>query len=187
MVTEREEPSRVARETLPQFPAPARVPEVPFLERRFRLGGLEIRPLAGPDIEIPGTEDEDLLRRYQVWHARTNGSLPEFIVYEFLVFKKKQIEGVDFFFQHPLLGGRTEFGGFVLDFFFPLRSAGWRVMGERYHLLQAQDRARDLIAKQLLESRGIQIIDLWEGDLLVRAEYVLKLAWEGREVQQGAA
>lgn len=186
MVNETEEPRRVARKTLPQFPAAPEVPSAPFPERRFQVGGLEIRPLAGPDIPIPANEDEDLLRRYAAWHARTNGSLPEYIVYEFLVFKKKLIEGIDFHFQHPLLGGRTEFGGFVLDFFFPLRSAGWRVMGERYHLLQAEDRARDLIAKGILEGRGIQVIDLFETDLLTRPEFVLRLAWEGREVQQGA-
>ena len=182
MVNEAEEPRRVVRETLPQFPSAPEVPGAPFPERRFRVGGLEIRPLAGPDIPIPANEDEDLIRRYELWHARTNGSLPEFIVYEFLVFKKKQIENVDFIFQHPLLGGRTEFGGFVLDFFFPLRSEGWRVMGERYHLLQPADRARDLIAEGILESRGIQVIDLWEQDLLVRADYVLELAWRGQEV-----
>lgn len=187
MVLEPEEPTRVARKTLPKLPSAPEVPSAPFPERRFRAGGLEIRPLAGPAIPIPANEDEDLLRRYEAWHARTNGSLPEYIVYEFLVFQKKQVENVDFIFQHPLLGGRTEFGGFVLDFFFPLRSAGWRVHGERYHLLLAEDRARDLVAEGILESRGIQVIDLFETDLLVRAEFVLRLAWEGREVQQGAA
>lgn len=183
---ETDETRRVVRRTLPQFPSAPEVPSPPFPERRFQADGLEIRPLAGPDIPIPSNEDEDFNRRYDAWHARTNGSLPEYIVYEFLVFKKKQIEGIDFVFQHPLFGGRTEFGGFVLDFFLVFRSEGWRVMGERFHLLQVQDRARDLVAKALLESRGIRVIDLFENDLLTRTEFVLRLAWEGREVQQGA-
>lgn len=437
MTTDAAEPSRVARETLPQFPSAPEVPRTPFPERRFQAGELEIRPLAGPAIEIPSNEDEDFLRRFDAWHARTNGSIPEYIVYEFLVFKKKQIDGVDFCptpghrvltrdlrwvpveslvpgdelvtfddepfawphrhwdcgvvewnelrrvdqlyrirlddgteltvtpdhrwlssysprhgpknwghrwirtdrlregipllrfftpweeersweagwlaglldgegslsmvgnarghysmnlalaqkpgsvtdkatgllqefgfsmktysaktlqmhiqgglaerlrclgslrpmrliekmgrnhwgtirskqrpcvvsvepvgpgeicslsvstgtyvlegfgahntFQHPQLGGRTEFGGFVLDFFLILRRAGWRVLGRRYHLLQAEDRARDLIVEQLLEERGIEVINLWDDDLLVRADYVLNLAWEGREVTE---
>ena len=174
--------NRVVRTTLPQFPSPPELPKTPFPGRRFEIEGLEIRPLSGPAIDIPKTEDEDFLRRFDGWHALTNGSLPEYIVYEFLVFKKKQIPGVDFIFQHPLLGGRTLFGGFVLDFFLTLRQAGWRVLGTRFHLLQAQDRARDLIARSMIEQRGIQVIDLWDDDLLERAEYVLNLAWGGQEV-----
>jgi hypothetical protein len=169
---------RQARTTLPQFPRAPRVPSAPRSSRRFRLGGLDIRPLKGPDIPLPKTEDEDFLKRYNQWRARTAGSLPEYIVYEFLVFIKKQREGLDFVFQNPILGGRTEFGGFVLDFFFPARSEGWRVQGERFHLLQVEDRARDTVARGILEGRGIKVIDLWETDLLTRAPFVLNLAWE---------
>lgn len=176
---------RVARKTLPQKPIVPELPPTAFPERRFRVPGteLEIRPLAPPSIEIPANEDEDFLRRFEAWHARTNGSLPEFIVLEFLLFEKKQIEGIDFVFQHPQLGGRTEFGGFVLDFFFPSKNMGWRVQGERWHRLQAADRGRDLVAKTTLASRGIEVIDLWENDLLTRRDLVLRLAWEGRELQ----
>src|SRR3989304_2621526 len=67
--------------------------------------------------------------------------------------------------------------------FFPTPGRGWRVQGERCHLFEAPDRARDLVARTLLESRGIQVIDLFEDDLLTRSDYVLNLAWEGREVQ----
>jgi hypothetical protein len=178
-------PQRVARRTLPQKPLVPELPPTAFPDRRFRVPGtdLEIRPLAPPSIEIPANEDEDFLRRFEAWHLRTNGSLPEYICYEFLVFEKKQKEGVDFVFQHPLLGGRTEFGGFVLDFLFPSKNLGWRVQGERYHLLQAADRGRDLVARTLLESRGIEVIDLFEDDLLTRRDLVLRLAWEGRQLQ----
>ncbi|MCH8065869.1 MAG: hypothetical protein IIC90_08610 [Chloroflexi bacterium] len=428
----------VVRRTLPVFPSAPDVPSAPFPERRFRAGGLEIRPLAGPSIPIPKTEDEDFLRRFAAWFAQTAGSLPEYIVWEFLTLRKKQIPGVDFCptpeqriltwdlewipagklkagdrilgfdeegprrqwrpativssrrgsaevyrvllsdrteltatgehrwitgytsrngcnsghhwirtadlrpgipltrftptwetdtswgagwlsgfydgegsysfsnaptkrfgtnlmiaqkpgksldqaralllergfqlsehqvigkawqtringrfaetlrllgtirpqrlidklhsmieekgtgggllkwrdpplvesvtplgrqeirrissssqtyicegfgahntYQHPLLGGRTEFGGFVLDFLFPFRSAGWRVLGKRFHLLQPEDRARDSIARALLEDRGIEVIDLWDDDLITRADFVLEAAWEGREV-----
>ena len=80
---------RVARRTLPQKPIVPELPATAFPERRFRVPGteLEIRPLAPPSIEIPANEDEDLIRRFEAWHARTNGSLPEYLCYEFLVFE----------------------------------------------------------------------------------------------------
>jgi len=167
---------------LPVFPTSPELPNVPFADRRFRVGNLEIRPFAGPDIPIPKTEDEDFLRRFAAAHAALNFSLPEYIVYEFLVFKKKQISGLDFQYQNPVLGGRTAFGGFVVDFFFPLRLAAWNVQGNFYHLLKTEDRARDFIVEQILESRGIQFILLYEDDLIQRADYVLELAWNGQEV-----
>ena len=109
------------------------------------------------------------------------GSVLEFIVWKWLVQKKKQVEGVDFLYQHPIFGGRTSFGGYLLDFFFPGRSEGWRVNGLRYHRTHPDDRARDKIAAQLLESQGIRVIDLWEDALLTYPDRVLALAWEGQE------
>lgn len=174
----------VVRETLPQFPDAPEVPPSPLEERRFSTGGLELRPLAGPDIPIPKTEDEDFIRRYNAWVSRVGqGSIPEYIVWEFLVYIKKQIENVDFVFQSPLFGGRTELGGFVLDYYFPLKETGWRIQGERFHLLFAQDRARDILSRALLEGRGIRVLDLYEDDLLTRAAFTLNAAWEGRELQ----
>jgi very-short-patch-repair endonuclease len=169
---------RRARLTLPQFPQPPKVPATPLQERRFRRGGLEFRPFAGPDVPIPATEDEDFLVRFEAWHAATNGSLPEYIVYEFLVFKKRQREGLDFQFQRPFFGGRTVFGGFVADFVFQQRGEVWQINGERYHLLQARDRARDRVARAEMTGRGFKVLALWEQDLLVRPGLVLNLAWE---------
>lgn len=177
-------PGRPVVQALPVFPSAPELPPVPFPERRTNVGGLVIRPLAGPSIAIPANEDEDFIARFQAAHAARNFSLPEYITYEFLVYKKKQIEPIDFQYQNNVLGGRTELGGFVLDFFFPLRQMAWNVQGLRYHLLNVNDRGRDRIVAALMESRGIQFILLWEDDLLTRADYVLELAWEGRQVQE---
>ena len=155
-----------------------RIPAVPLRRRAFERAGRELRPLSGPDIPIPGDQDEDKLQRYQSWRATFNGSIPEFIVWEFLTLRKKLVNGVDFVFQHPLLGGRTRFGGFILDFFFPLRNEGWRIQGERFHLLTPESRARDRVSRIILENRGIRIIDLFETDLLTRPEFVLALAFD---------
>jgi hypothetical protein len=137
----------------------------------------EPRPPAGPEIPIPPEQDEALLARYEEWKAQYNGSLPEFLVFEFLVIEKKQVPNVDFYFQHPVFGGRTRFGGYILDYYLPTRLEGWRVMGERWHLEQPEDRARDAIMKVQLMSQGMKVIDLWEDDLMTRRDFVLGLAW----------
>lgn len=149
--------------------APFRKPEVP---------GGEERPPVIPESQIPPEQDEALLARYEAWKAQWNGSLPEFLVWEFLVITKRQVPQVDFVFQHPLFGGRTRFGGYVLDYYFPNRLEGWRVMGERFHLEQPEDRARDTIMKMQLMAQGMKVIDLWEDDLMTRRDFVLSLAWE---------
>ncbi len=139
---------------------------------------IDDRPVVIPDREIPPEQEEALLARFEEWRAQWNGSLPEFLVFEFLTIEKKQIPNVDFVFQHPVFGGRTRFGGYLLDFYFNMRAEGWRVQGERFHLERAEDRARDAIAAVQLTSQGINVIDLWESDLLTRRDFVLNLAWD---------
>ena len=177
------------RTTVPQPPRPFELPRTPLPHKRVQTGqfGVELRPLAEPSIPLPANEDEDFLQRFAVWHQITNGSLPEYIAWEFLVFQKKMEPGIDFVFQNPILGGRTEFGGFVLDYFFPATRMGWRVQGERFHLLQSKDRARDDVAEATLVSRGVSpVIDLWEDDLLTRPIRVLEMALRGQEVTERA-
>ena len=154
-----------------------RVPAVPLRSRAFEVQGRKITPLAGPEIPVPGNQDDDLLAEFESWRLGTNGSLPEYITWKFLVEEKKQRPGLDFIFQYPLLGGRTRFGGFILDFYFPRKSEGWRVQGERFHLAKPENRAKDFQAAVILSQRGIRVIDLWEDDLLSRAIFVLDLAW----------
>lgn len=157
--------------------APRR-PRTPGRETTFERSGLELRPLAGPEIPITEEQEEAMLARFEAWRAETNGSLPEFIVWEFLTINKQQTHGVDFIYQHPLFGGRTRFGGYILDFFFPLRREGWNVQGERFHLEAPVSRARDAIMKIQLMGEGLKLIRLWEDDLLTRPDFILNLAWE---------
>ena len=177
------------RTTVPRPPQPFELPRTPLPHKRVQTGqfGVELRPLAEPSIPLPANEDEDFLQRFTVWHQATNGSLPEYICWEFLVFQKKMEPGIDFVFQNPILGGRTEFGGFVLDYFFPATRMGWRVQGERFHRLLSKDRARDDVAEATLSSRGIDpIIELWEDDLITRPIRVLEMALRGQEVTERA-
>jgi len=166
-------------------PAPFRAPRIPQAGRLRRVAerkGLELRPLAGPEIPMPPEQDQALADRAAAWMAAYHGSLPEFIVWDWLVGTKKQRDGLDFLYQYPVMGGRTAFGGFVLDFWFPLQQMGWNVQGLRWHWSNPDDRARDMIAKQMLASRGLKIIDLYEDDLLVRPDLVLAMAWRGEQV-----
>ena len=154
------------------------VPGVPFRRRAFERSGRSISPFAGPKIPIPDGGDELFEGLYLEWRAVYNGSKPEFITFQYLVERRKQEVNIDFLFQYPLLGGRTRFGGFILDFFFPIRREAWRVQGERFHRLLAKDRAKDAIARVILAQRGLTVLDLWESDLLTRPDFVLDLAWE---------
>lgn len=173
---------------LPEAPLAPEVPETPFPTRRFEVGGREVRPFAGSDFPVPETQLEEFQLRFETWkqlRANNLGSVLEFIVYEFLVFVKKQKDGIDFLFQSPFLGGRTEFGGFVIDFLLPAKGLALQPQGARWHLQQPQDRARILLEQELLASQGIRAIYLWETDLLTRPDFTLEAAWDGVQLQTG--
>lgn len=160
--------------------APRR-PVAPGREVALGRAGEELRPLAGPEIPIVEEQEEAFLARFEAWREQTGGSLPEFVVWEFLTVNKRQQPGTDFVYQHPLFGGRTRFGGYLLDFYFPDRREGWNVQGERYHLEAPASRARDAIMKARLTAEGLKVLLLWEDDLLTRPDFVLTLAWERSE------
>ena len=161
----------------PTPPLAPRQPKTPGREQTFTRAGLTLRPFTAPVIEIVDEKDAAFVQRYELWRTTYNGSIPEFIVWEFLTIDKRLKYGVDFVFQHPLFGGRTRFGGFILDYFFNGKREGWRIQGERYHIEKPKDRARDAIMQVQLEQLGIRIIDLYEADLLTRRDFVLNLAY----------
>lgn len=148
----------------------------------------EVKPVA---IEPEPTEAELLEERWRAWQespaakGKGSASILEFMVWEFLVRRKKQIEDVDFIYQYPLAGGRTQFGGFVADFYFPLRAEVWNPAGQQFHWTKSRDRARDIMSRAVLASRGIREIFLWEEDMLARPDYTLEQAWLGRELPHG--
>ena len=160
----------------PRLVTPRR-PRVPGREAGFEEEGVELRPLAGSDFPIPPEQDEALLARYEMWKSQYNGSLPEFIVFEYLTIRRKQQPGFDFVFQSPFFGGRTRFGGFIADFAFFNRQEIWMVQGIRWHLQQPIDRAKSFIAEVQLTARGYKVLELWEDDLFQRPVFVLDLAW----------
>jgi len=62
----------------------------------------------------------DPLEMRAVPHSEVRGTLPERILYKYLVERMHMMPGVDFTFQTSLVGGRIVLGGIVADFMFPL-------------------------------------------------------------------
>ena len=92
------------------------------------------------------------------------GFLPERMLYKWLVSKGHMKEGVDFIFQSSQQGGRTEFGGLVVDFLFPVLKMAIQVQGEAWHTDFAREK-KDLEQKQILEAMGFQVYLIHEDDI----------------------
>lgn len=134
--------------------------------------------------ELPLNEEQNREQRWLAFREQTNASYPEFICFEWLTTKKKLKSGLDFYFQYPFLGGRTQYGGFVLDFFFPFRRMAWFVQGLHFHYTSAKDRGRDKLSVAQVASRGVVVVELWEDDLIQRTEYALERAWRGEQIRR---
>jgi len=89
------------------------------------------------------------------------GSLGERIFYKALT-QWNLRDGADFSFQSGILGGRLETGGMVADFIFHSRMLVVRVQSVRWHYFSASEIQRDDDQKQVLESMGYVVLDLWE-------------------------
>ena len=95
------------------------------------------------------------------------GSLPEYIAYQ--TFIELGLEpGVDFTYQSPLLGGRMEKGGFVLDFLFnEPPDLAVNVQGVYYHYeFGVEAKARDVMARASLAGQNITLIFIDDDDLM---------------------
>ena len=94
------------------------------------------------------------------------GSLPEYLVYTALIQLGKQ-PGLDFVYQSPLMGGRLERGGLVIDFLFiNPPDLAINVQGEYFHQQQGSTAiARDKMARAQLAGQGITLIFIGAGDV----------------------
>ena len=94
------------------------------------------------------------------------GSKPEWAFYASLVELGYQPDE-DFTYQSPLMGGRLDKGGVVIDFMFTNPpNLAVNVQGVYYHYeLGAETKSRDLFARQSLVAQGITLIFVDEDDL----------------------
>ena len=90
---------------------------------------------------------------------------------------------VDYEFQSSLLGGRFELGGSIVDFLFSERALAWRVQGGYWHR-GVEKEGSDAIQRELLESQGWIVVDIFGSDLDTpeRVNETLEKALRGEEV-----
>ena len=101
---------------------------------------------------------EDPLEARAVKKTTVLGTLPERIVYKYLLFPLRFKVGIDFTFQSSLQGGRIELGGIVADFLFERIRLILRVQGPTHkeHLRFRKDEEQRLA----LEGWGYRVLDL---------------------------
>ena len=114
--------------------------------------------------------------------AGWQGSLPEYIAYR--TFESVGLRpGVDFIYQSPLMGGRLDKGGLVLDFLFnDPPDLAVNVQGVYYHYeFGVETKGRDVIAREGAVGQGLALIFIDEDDLLRDPEYYCREALRYRD------
>ena len=114
------------------------------------------------------------------------GSVPEYLVYSSLISKQGKLEGIDFTYQSPLMGGRLDKGGVVIDFLFTdPPDLAINVQGEYYHYgLGATFMQNDIIIRAQMASEGITLIFIDESDILEDVDYYVRQALNYRDHSQ---
>ncbi len=110
------------------------------------------------------------------------GSVPEWLTYESLQ-KAGKIPGQDFTYQSPLLGGRIQKGGVVIDFDFSNPpDLAINVQGVYFHYqFGVETSARDRMARAQLAGEGKQLIFIDEDDLYNDTDYYVLEALRYRD------
>ena len=110
------------------------------------------------------------------------GSVTEYVAYQ--TFQELGLEpGKDFSYQSPLMGGRMDKGGFVLDFMFTNPpDLAVNVQGVYYHYeFGVETRARDTLARISLAGQNITLIFIDDDDLLGDPTYYCREALNYRD------
>ena len=113
-------------------------------------------------------------------------TLAEWYVFWWLTVKRRLIEGIDFEFQSSIFGGRQQYGGLIIDFFFPNIFQGLviNVNGEYWHRYTSEQRAKDLDNKNRLEGAPhyFTVAGVLEDDVLNlgRIDLIMRNALEGQ-------
>lgn len=100
----------------------------------------------------------DYLEARAISKSQLRGTLPERIVYLYLITKLHMRAGVDFTFQSSLQGGRLELGGIVADFEFPILKLILNVQGSTHE--QFLRMRKDEEQRAILEDMGYRVFEL---------------------------
>ena len=105
------------------------------------------------------------------------GSLPEYVAYQ--TFIELGLEpGKDFTYQSPLMGGRLDKGGLIIDFMFSEPpDLAVNVQGVYYHYeFGVESKARDMMARASLAGQNITLIFIDDDDLMKDRMYYCREA-----------
>ena len=96
-----------------------------------------------------------------------SGSIPEYVAYQTWIQLGKE-PGEDFTYQSPLMGGRMEKGGIILDFVFTNPpDLAVNIQGTYYHYeMGGEVRARDTMARAMMAGQGVSLIFIDDDDLI---------------------
>jgi hypothetical protein len=117
--------------------------------------------------------------------ANWEGSVPEWVAFTTFISLGKEL-GEDFNYQSPLMGGRMDKGGVVLDFLFSNPpDLAVNVQGVYYHYeFGVEARGRDLMARAQMAGQGISLIFIDDDDLLNDPEYYCREALNYKDHSQ---
>ena len=110
------------------------------------------------------------------------GAVPEYIAYR--TFIELGLEhGEDFTYQSPLMGGRMEKGGVVLDFLFTNPpDLAVNVQGVYYHYeFGVEAKARDVMARASLAGQNLTLVFIDDDDLMADPTYYCREALAYRD------
>jgi len=167
------QPSKFGRRKRIQIPQPEERPII-FREKDVvQWGNINIepwwftlhrrgikRPRLGQDQQEARAVSEDTVR----------GTLPERILYLYLVSRLKYVSGVDFDFQSSLQGGRMELGGIVADFLFPFLKIIIQVQGPTHDTFLRQRKDVEQIGE--LSVMGYHVMEIT--DEVIYSEYLFE-------------
>ena len=110
------------------------------------------------------------------------GSIPEYVAYQTFVSLGLEA-GQDFVYQSPLMGGRMDKGGFVIDFLFnDPPGFAVNIQGVYYHYeLGVEAKARDALARASLAGQNLSLIFIDDDDLLQAPQYYCREALNFRD------
>ena len=110
------------------------------------------------------------------------GSVPEYVAYRTFVELGRE-PGQDFTYQSPLMGGRLDKGGFVLDFMFTdPPDLAINVQGVYYHYeFGVEAKARDVMARASLAGQNIILVFIDDDDLMSDPRYYCREALNYRD------
>lgn len=142
----------------------------------------EIPVAPAPFIAEPEALDADQFE-FTNWKVVHGGTFPEFVAWRWLVKVAQLTPEQDFFYQSSQFGGRQVPGGAVVDFEIRSHLVFWRIQGEFFHLGDVSVVGQDIFQKAAVESAtSWRVVDLYETDLLERADYVCRQALQGIQV-----